>query len=267
MQAYLVRHLVTCVETCAPWPWPSRCSAVSPRDRLNRVSGTGGRSDLPYDGGLTFVRIRWVSGTYGAQVTGGGTNFWLHEFPRAEQNLMAVLDDFTLIDANTDGSLVLTLDDPSLFKHPIALLQEPGFWPMTDDEAGHLRAYLRKGGLLIVNDFEGNQWENFEAQMKRVIPEAQWIPLEATHPIFDSFFRITTPDLPHPSYHHLRGRVPEYFGLFEDNDPTKRLMSIANYNTNLAEYWQLGGRGFFPIEPMSIGFELGVNYMVYGMTR
>ena len=238
-------------------------AAGSAQSRL----GNWGRSDLPYDGGLTFVRIRWVSGTYGAQVTGGGTNFWLHEFPRAEQNLMAVLDDFTLIDANTDGSLVLTLDDPSLFKHPIALLQEPGFWPMTDEEAGHLRAYLRKGGLLIVNDFEGNQWENFEAQMKRVIPEAQWIPLEAAHPIFDSFFRITTPDLPHPSYHHLRGRVPEYFGLFEDNDPTKRLMSIANYNTNLAEYWQLGGRGFFPIEPMSIGFELGVNYMVYGMTR
>ena len=238
-------------------------TAVSAQSRF----GDWGRTDLPYDGGLTFVRLRWVSGTYGARVAAARPNFWLHEFPQAEQNLMAVLSDFTLIDAKTDGSLILTLDDPKLFKYPIALLQEPGFWTMTDEEAGHLRAYLLKGGLLIVNDFEENQWENFEAQMKRVIPGAQWIRLDATHPIFDAFFRIETPDLPHPFYHHLRGRVPEYFGLFEDNDPTKRLMSIANYNTNLAEYWMLGGQGFFPVEPMSIGFELGVNYMVYGMMR
>ena len=116
-------------------------------------SGGWGRPDILYDGGFTFVRLRWTSGTYGARVAGRGTNFWLHEFPRAEQNLMTVLKDFTLIDANTDGSLILTLDDPNLFKHPIALMQEPGFWVMTDEEAERLRAYLLKGGFLIFNDF------------------------------------------------------------------------------------------------------------------
>ena len=226
-----------------------------------------GRPDLPYDGQFTFVRLRWGAGTYGTPVAGAGINFWLHEFPRAEQNLMSVLDEFTLIDAKTDGSLILTLDDPNLFKHPIALMQEPGFWLMTDAEAGHLRAYLLKGGFLIFNDFEGVQWNNFEAQMSRVLPGARWIRMEVTHPIFDSFFRIEKIDLPHPRYHHLFGRVPEYFGLFEDNDPTGRLMAIANYNTNLAEYWQLGGMGYFPVEPMNAGFELGVNYMMYGLTH
>ena len=231
------------------------------------TSGDWGRPDIPYDGGFTFVRLRWTSGTYGARVAGRGVNFWLHEFPRAEQNLMTVLKDFTLIDANTDGSLILTLDDPNLFKHPIALMQEPGFWVMTDAEAERLRAYVLKGGFLIFNDFEDSQWDNFEAQMHRVLPGARWIRLDGTHPIFDSFFRIEQIDLPHPSYHHLFGRRPEYFGLFEDNDPTGRLMAIANYNTNLAEYWQLGGIGFFPIEPMTIGFELGVNYIVYGLIQ
>ncbi|SVD55441.1 uncharacterized protein METZ01_LOCUS408295, partial [marine metagenome] len=138
---------------------------------------------------------------------------------------------------------------------------------LTDKDAGRLRAYLLKGGFLIFNDFEGRQWDNFEAQMNRVLPGAHWIRMDEAHPIFDLFFRIENIDLPHPSYHHLRGRVPEYFGLFEDNDPSRRLMAIANYNTNLAEYWQLGGIGYFPMEPMTIGFELGVNYMVYGMTH
>jgi len=229
--------------------------------------GSWGRADIPYDGEFTFVRLRWQTGTVGARVAGGGINFWIHEFPRAEQNLMAILEDFTLVDANVDGSLILTLDDPNLFKHPIALMQEPGYWVMTDGEADRLRAYLLKGGFVIFNDFELDQWVNFEAQMDRVLPGARWIRMDATHPIFDLFFRIEEIDLPHPNYHHLRGRIPEYFGLFEDNDPSRRLMAIANYNTNLAEYWQLGGIGYFPVEPMTIGFELGINYMVYGLTH
>ena len=41
--------------------------------------------------------------------------------------------------------------------------------------------------------------------------------------------------------------------------------AVTTYEFN--EYWQLGGIGYFPMEPMTIGFELGVNYMVYGMTH
>jgi hypothetical protein len=55
--------------------------------------------------------------------------------------------------------------------------------------------------------------------------------------------------------------------LFEDNDPHKRLMAIANYNTNLAEYWQMAGTGFFPIDPSNDAFKLGVNYMMYALTH
>ena len=230
-------------------------------------SGLWGRSDLRYDGRFTFVRLRWTSGTYGAPTAGGGINFWIHEFPRAEQNLMRVLGDFTLVDARTDGSLTLTLDDPDLFTHPIVMMWEPGFWVMTDQQAERLRAYLLKGGFLIFNDFELAQWNNFEAQVKRVLPDAQWIKLDGAHPIFGSFFRIPRIDFPHPRNHHLFGFTPEYFGLFEDNDPTGRLMAIANYNTNLAEYWQMAGTGFFPIDASNIGFQLGVNYMVYGLTH
>ena len=235
--------------------------ATQPRSR------SWGRDDLPYDGRFTFVRLRWTGGTYGVPVFGQGSNFWIHEFPGAEQNLIAVLDDVTLIDARTDGSLILALDDPNLFIHPIAMMWEPGFWVMTDRDAEHLRAYIRKGGFVIFNDFETDQWANFAAQMNRVIPGAQWFPLDGTHPIFDSFFRIPKIDAPHPINHHLYGFKPEYFGLFEENDPTKRLMAIVNYNTNLAEYWQMAGTGFFPIDSENIGFKLGINYMVYGMTH
>ena len=242
------------------------CVAVTAMSAQSRF-GNWGRRELPYHGDITFVRLRWQGGTYGGPVFGRGPNFWLHEFPRAEQHLMGLLNDFTTVDTRVDGSLILTLDDPELFKYPIALMQEPGFWIMTDEEASALHAYLTKGGFVIFNDFEGQQWENFEAQMRRVFPDGRWIRLEPNHRIFDSFFRVEQLDLPNPYNHHLAGLTPEFFGLFEDNDSNGRLMAIANYNTNLAEYWQSGGTGFFPIEPMNNGFELGINYMMYGVTH
>jgi uncharacterized protein DUF4159 len=229
--------------------------------------GRWGQQTAVYDGEFTFVRLRWKTGTDGWSRRGMPNNFWLHEFPGAERNLMGVLKDVTLVDAKADGSLILALDDPHLFKYPIAVMWEPGYWIMTDAEAALLRQYLTKGGFLIVNDFELDQWDNFEAQTRRVVPGARWIKLDASHLIFQTFFRIERPDIPHAAFHHLVGLTPQYYGLFEDNDPTKRLMAIANYNTNLAEYWQIADSGFFPIEPSNNAFRLGINYMMYGLTH
>jgi hypothetical protein len=227
-----------------------------------------GRRSMDYDGQVTFVRLRWRAGTYGVPVgRGGGPNFWLHEFPGAEQNLMTLLGQLTHIDARDDGSLVLTLDDDQLFRHPIVMMWEPGFWTMTDREAERLREYLLKGGFVIFNDFELEQWDNFEAQMRRVMPGGRWLPLDGTHPVFGSLFHLERIDFPHPPEHHLFGFRPEYHGLFEDNDPAKRLLAIANYNTNLAEYWQMAGTGFFPIDSANEAFKLGINYWLYALTH
>ena len=93
--------------------------------------------------------------------------------------------------------------------------------------------------------------------------------LDPRHPIFDSFFQIENPQFKHAPNHHLYGFIPNYFGIFEDNDPTRRLMAVVNYNTNLAEFWQMVDSGFFffPSESWSDAFRLGVNYMLYGLTH
>ena len=119
----------------------------------------------------------------------------------------------------------------------------------------------------MFNDFEGAQWGSFEAQTRRILPDARWLRLEPSHPIFHSFFRIEDFETPNPMHHHLAGLKPEFFGLFEENDPTGRLMAVAFYNTNLGEYWMLAGTGLLPWEALGRGFELGVNYMMYGLTH
>lgn len=221
-----------------------------------------GRAERIYDGRFTFVRLRWDTGYGGGRRRGFG-DAWNHDFPRAEQNLVTILRDLTLIDATDDGSLVLTLDDPQLFKYPIVYMWEPGFWTMGDREAARFREYLLKGGFVIFDDFEDDQLYNLEAQMRRVLPEARFVKLDERHKVFDSFFRMTTIYFPHPMY----GILPTYYGIFEDNDPSKRLLAVANHNNDVAEYWEFAGQGFFPVDPSNEAYKLGVNYMLYGMTH
>ena len=219
------------------------------------------RTSLDYDGRFTFVRLRWKSDSGGT--FRGMSSAWNHDFPRAEQNLMTLLKDLTAIDPRTDGGLVLTLDDPRLFRYPIAMMWEPGYWTMTDAEALSFRAYLLKGGFAIFDDFEQEQWNNFEAQMRRVLPEAQFVKLDKTHHVFDTFFRMKTIDFPHPMF----GYHPNYYGIFEDNDPAKRLMVIANHDNDVAEYWEWSGTGLFSVDPSNEAYKLGINYVMYGLTH
>ena len=221
------------------------------------------RTDVPYDGQVVFVRLRWQSDFGFARR--GFSAAWNHDYPRAEQNLSLIIRELTALDIRTDGSLILTLDDPELFKHPIAFMWEPGFWNLTDREAESFRAYLSKGGFAVFEDFDGSaQWNNFEAQMRRVLPDSRFVRLDRTHRIFDTFFQIKDID----AIVHPMSRIrPSYYGVFEDNDPSKRLMVVANYDNDVPEYWEWSGQGLFPFDASNEAYKLGVNYLIYGLTH
>ena len=221
------------------------------------------RTDVSYDGRFTFVRLRW--GSDGVVARGGFRSAWNHDYPRAEQNLSRILQEVTALDIHIDASRILMLDDPELFKYPIAFMWEPGFWMLTDAEAASFRAYLLKGGFAVFEDFDGaQQWAQFEAKMRRVMPEGRFVRLDQSHRIFDSFFRIENIDaIVHPMSHI----APSYYGLFEDNDPSRRLMVVANFDNDVPEYWEWSGQGLFPFDASNDAYKLGVNYMIYGLTH
>ena len=233
------------------------------------VSGQGRRDrdqvpfagNTPYDGRFTFARIRF--NPLGGEGLWRRDLKWDHDFPRAERNLMKIVKELSSIRPFMNGGNVFAADDPELNRFPIAYLSEPGFWTATDAEATGLRTYLQKGGFLIVDDFVGDQWYNFESQMHKVLPQARIVRLDASHPIFDSFFHITSLDYRHPYF----GQVSEFHGIFEDNDPSKRLMVIVNYNNDVGEYWEWSDTGFMPIELSNEAYKLGVNYLMYAFTH
>ena len=147
----------------------------------------------------------------------------------------------------------------------MAYISEPGGWYPSDEEILGLQNYLLKGGFMIADDFRGSDWYNFDAQMKRVIPGSEFVELDETHPIFDSFFRIESLETLLPPY--SRGGRPVYLGLHEDNDPEKRLVVIANYNNDIGEYWEFSDVGWYPIDLSNEAYKLGVNYLIYAMTH
>ena len=150
--------MTRCLDGCgSPPAYRHRDRRRWPRSSTRRAGRH--RTDLAYDGRFTFVRLRWKS-DFGLSRRGGFRSAWDHDFPRAEQHLSQILEELTALDIHTDGSLILTLDDPELFKYPIAFMWEPGFWNLTDREAESFRAYLLKGGFAVFEDFDGaQQWE------------------------------------------------------------------------------------------------------------
>jgi hypothetical protein len=104
---------------------------------------------------------------------------------------------------------------------------------------------------------------NFDEKMRRVLPEARLVPLDASHPIFDAFYRIESLEFRSP-YGFQR---PMFYGIYEDNDPTRRLLVIANFNNDIAEYWEFSGTGFYPVDLSNEAYKRGINYVIYGMTR
>jgi hypothetical protein len=220
--------------------------------------------NVPYDGRLTWVRIRYTMPDFGGGFRGGRDQPWSHDYPRGERHFTKIISELSTTRVRIDASNIMALDDPQLGKYPIALMAEPGFWRPTDAEVVGLRNYLTKGGFIIFDDFAGEHWMNFETQMQKVLPKLRAIEMNLQHPIFDSFYRIKSLEYYHPYY---RGYKSVFYGYFEDNDPKKRLLAIVNYNNDMSEYWEFSDTGMFPLDMSNEAYKIGVNYVIYALTR
>jgi hypothetical protein len=222
--------------------------------------------NTPYDGKFTFVRVRYGPPTsYAAQSVP-----WSHDYPTGERNFMKILNELSFLAPHVEETNIMALDDPDLFKYPVAYMAEPGFWRVTEAEAANFRSYLLKGGFVIFDDFSEMRgcgpacWATFEYSFREVLPDARFVDLDPSHPIFHSFFEIDSFDIVPQSYDDGR---PIFRGVFENNDPAKRLLAMINYNTDISEYWEFSGTGLQPIEETNEAYKIGVNYIIYGLTH
>ena len=215
--------------------------------------------NVRYDGRFVFVRMSYAwSGGRGAP--------WAHDYPTGEEHFLKMFSELSNVQAHLTESSVMTFSDPELFKFPVAYMAEPGYWYLsTEQEVKNLRSYLLKGGFLIFDDFRGGgEWANLDLQMSRAFPEGRWIDIDANHAIFHSFFEINSLDIIPQAYDVGR---PIFRGLFVDNDPNKRMMAIAGFNSDMSEFWEWSDTGYAPVAANNEAYKLGINLFMYGITH
>lgn len=236
--------------------------AVSVAAAAQRRGSFGGRRfagypNAAYDGRFTFVRVQYAR--YGG---------WAADYPTMERNLMRIMHEITELRPWTEASNVYSFDDPELLKHPVAYLSEPGYWFPSDSEVAGLRHYLAKGGFLIVDDFHfPEEWNVFETAMRRVLPSASIEPLELAHPVFHTFFEIDSLQVPYPGRLGERGLMGEFYGIHEQNDRTRPLSVVINYNVDLGDYVEWSAEDLYNPQSTNEAYKFMVNYVIYGMTH
>ncbi|MBI3789721.1 MAG: DUF4159 domain-containing protein [Gemmatimonadetes bacterium] len=226
--------------------------------RFSRTApGEHPNPNAEYDGRFTFIRVKFTPLNTGWDLK------WDHDYPVAETHLLKIMEEVSTVRSHLPETSIYGFSDAELFKYPVAYVSEPGFWTMNEAELAGIRAYVNKGGFIIFDDFSSRHWINFEDKWRRAFPNLALVKLDITHPIFDAFYRIKTLDMTHPYF----GLTSEFWGAYEDNDPSKRLVMIANYNNDIGDYMEWSDSNLLPVPLTNEAYKLAVNYVVYALTH
>jgi hypothetical protein len=90
------------------------------------------------------------------------------------------------------------------------------------------------------------------------------VRLEGSHQIFSAFFPMEDVDVIAPPASTTRRG---YYGIFEENDPNRRLLVVASYDNREPAHGNQRGQEFFPFGASSDAYKLGVNCMIYGLSH
>ena len=239
------------------------------------TNATGFEKDV-----FTFVRVRYHRNWRGPWKAG----YCFTDFPDSDLNFSYRLQQITALRTDPDGR-VISLTDPDLFNYPFIYMVEPGAMRLDGAEVEALRKYLLNGGFLMADDFWGPlEWENFEQEMKRVLPEREFVELPMDHPIFHSVFDLGTSknNLQTPNYYtgersQDTGITWEYHDGEECRDvhiralldEKNRISVIACHNTDNGDGWEREQEYeyFFHEFAEKRAYPLGINIVVYAMTH
>ena len=211
--------------------------------------------------------------------SGGGRGYrrgsWATDFPKADRQLLTIIDRLVDLDAYERENAV-SLADPEIRKFPFLYALEVGYMYMTSEEVKGLRDYLLAGGFLMIDDFWGSwEWANFETEIKRVLPEYQIVEIPLDHPVFNTVYNIEkvvqVPNLQNAQWAERGGQtweqdgvIPHVRGIFDEDG---RLMVIINWNTDIGDAWEWAEHPYYPLRYSTYAIEITVNTIVYAMSH
>jgi hypothetical protein len=230
-----------------------------------------------FDGRFMYCRVFFRGGG-----RGGG---WRTDYPGADNNFSVRLAELTKVDVKFDPNrqphhIVVSLEDPLLFRCPMLFLVNHGAAFFSPTEVQQLRAYLQKGGLLWVDDAWGSYaWAQWTEQIAKVLPSGSYpiFDIPMTHSVAHTLYDVKEiPQVPAINFWSgTGGRTSErgadsaevYFKGIQDE--SGRLMVIMTHNTDISDTWEREGEQpheyFDTFSPR--GYAIGVNIVLYAMTH
>jgi hypothetical protein len=136
----------------------------------------------------------------------------------------------------------VNLDEGDEYDWPWLYAVEVGHWNVSDAQAKSMREYLLRGGFFMCDDFHGTEeWSVFVASMRRVFPDRPIVEIEDRNAIFHTIYDLDG-----------RYQVP--------GEQYVRTM-------DLGDSWEHADNPQYPEKFSALGIRIGVNYVVYAMTR
>ncbi len=224
---------------------------------------------------FTFARLRYPSFRGGSGYW-GVRGSWSTDYPKAERQFVQGVRRLTRLHTRSMEHVVdlepHDLESEEIFNWPWIYGVEVGHWDLSDAQAAKLREYLLRGGFLMVDDFHGSiEWEIFLASMSRVFPDRPVVDLQPKdhifHVLYDIDQKVQVPGIVMfytGRTYEQDGVEPRWRGVLDDKG---RVMVAICHNMDLGDSWEHADMPRYPEEYTSLGYRIGINYILYAMTH
>lgn len=205
-----------------------------------------------------FAIARWYSsGWYG--------DGWSHDYPTAEEHILQIMSEVSLIDTTALSYKIVDLASPEIFKYPFGYISHPGEVVPSDAEIENLREYIERGGFLMLDDFGGQgqgpeEMETFKDMLRRAFPGREMYLLKQDHELLKLSYQIDDFNMEHP----MSGAKSIFYGFDDDKG---RLAMIICYANDVGDYWEFIDQPYYKLKPSTEALKLGINIALYSLTH
>lgn len=161
-----------------------------------------------------------------ARLKYGGGGDW-YEDRTSLVNLLRAIRERTAIPVAGDREAIVEPGSAALFQYPFLFACGHGNIRLTGTEVANLRRYLDGGGFLWADDDFGFE-PSLRREMARVFPDAAFVELPFTHPIFHSLYEFPAGL---PKIHEHSGGPARALGIVRDG----RLAVLLTLDTDLGD--------------------------------
>jgi hypothetical protein len=193
-----------------------------------------------------------------ARLKYGGGGDW-YEDRTSMTNLLKAVRERLRIPVVGDHEATVEPGAAAIFQYPFVFACGHGNIKFTPAEVTNMARYLTAGGFLWVDDDFGID-VSLRREMKRVFPDAAFVELPFTHPLFTEPYSF-----PHglPKIHEHDGGPAKAFGILRDG----RLVVLYTYDTDLGDGLEDEEVHHDPPEKREAALRMGLNIVHYALTH